>query len=170
MLDAPPPHGALSLAPDGSFVYTPTLNFNGTDTFTYHANDGLAGSTIATVTLTITPVNDAPLALADAYTATASTLLVVAAPGVLANDSDVESQPLTATLLSGPLHGSLALGADGSFTYLPNPGFTGVDQFTYQASDGQAASTPVTVTIQVQPKVALYTTYLPLALQGYVDP
>jgi VCBS repeat-containing protein len=123
----------------------------------------------ATVTLTITPVNDAPLAAADLYTIISGTALVVAAPGVLANDSDVEGQVLTVTLVSGPQHGSLALQADGSFTYLPAPGFSGTDTFTYQASDGQDVSTLVTVTIRVFPQAMPYTIYIPAAMQAYLE-
>lgn len=56
-----PTHGALTLNANGSFTYTPAVNFNGTDSFTYKANDGTADSGTATVTLTVTPVNDPPL-------------------------------------------------------------------------------------------------------------
>src|SRR5206468_12630714 len=57
-----PSHGTLTLNPDGSFVYTPDPNYNGTDSFTYKANDGTTNSPVATVTLTVRAVNDAPLA------------------------------------------------------------------------------------------------------------
>ena len=161
-----PADGELAFFADGSFVFTPTLNFNGPVTFTYSLSDGSL-SAQAVVSLTIAPVNDAPLAAADFYTTTARVPLVVAAPGVLANDRDIEGQPLMVTLLSGPQHGSLALQADGSFTYLPAPGFLGIDQFTYQASDGLAASAPVTVTIQVLSGSMPYRMYIPAAMQAY---
>ena len=57
-----PSHGTLTLNSDGSLVYMPSLNFNGTDSFTYKASDGQALSTLATVTITVTPVNDPPVA------------------------------------------------------------------------------------------------------------
>ena len=60
-------HGSLTLNPDGSFFYTPQANFSGTDPFTYTASDGETTSNVATVTITVNPVNDAPVAVADAY-------------------------------------------------------------------------------------------------------
>src|SRR4029450_12354263 len=126
---------------NGSFTYTPAANFNGTDTFTYHASDGTAQSNTATVTITVNPVNDAPVATNDAYTTNEDTPLEVPAPGmlgVLANDNDPDGNPLTATLVGGPAHGTLALNANGSFTYTPAANFNGDDTFTYRASDGTA--------------------------------
>src|SRR5204863_104554 len=90
-----PTQGTLTLNPNGSFTFTPTLNFNGPATFTYKANDGTADSNTATVTITVTPVNDPPAASNDGYGVTAGATLNVATPGVLANDSDVEGSPLT---------------------------------------------------------------------------
>ncbi len=144
-----PTHGTLTLSSNGGFTYTPALNFNGADSFTYKANDGLLLSGTATVTLTVTAVNDAPVALADSYTTAEDTVLTVAAPGVLSNDSDVESSPLTAVLVTGPTHGTLTLAANGGFTYTPALNFFGSDSFTYQASDGSLLSATATVTITV---------------------
>jgi len=267
-----PAHGVLVLNLDGSFVYTPTLNANGPDSFTYHASDGALDSNIATVNLTITSVNDAPLgtdktvttledtdytftaadfgftdpndspanafnrvkittlpgqgtlklngvlvtvgqfvavtditanllvftpapdangapyasftfqveddggtandgvnldptpniltinvssvndppvAVADAYTTNEGTQLAVAAPGVLGNDTDLDSDPLTTILDSGSTHGLLALSLDGSFVYTPTLNYYGLDSFTYHASDGALGSNVVTVTIAV---------------------
>src|SRR5262249_42923098 len=79
-----------------------------------------ADSNIATVTITVTPVNDPPVANNDAYTTAEDTPLTVAAPGVLANDTDVDGNPLTAILVNGPSNGTLTLNPDGSFTYPPN--------------------------------------------------
>ena len=58
----------MTLAADGSFTYTPNADFNGTDSFTYTASDGTAASNVATVTMTVTGVNDAPVAVNDAAT------------------------------------------------------------------------------------------------------
>jgi VCBS repeat-containing protein len=144
-----PAHGTLTLNADGSFTYAPAANFNGSDSFTYKANDGSLDSNTATVTITVSAVNDPPTAVNDAYTVAEDTLLNVAAAGVLANDSDVEGSPLTAVLVSGPTHGTLTLNANGSFTYLPAANFNGSDSFTYQANDGSLNSNPATVTITV---------------------
>src|SRR5690606_41230992 len=73
----------------------------------------------------------------------------VPAPGVLANDTDPNGDPLTAQLVDGPANGTLVLNPDGSFTYTPDTGFSGTDSFTYQASDGSALSNVATVTIDV---------------------
>src|SRR5947207_2584808 len=128
--------GTLILNANGSFTFTPTLNFNGSATFTYKANDGTADSNTATVTITVTPVNDAPAAGNDGYGVTAGATLTVPAPGVLGNDSDVEGSPLAAALVTGPTKGTLTLNANGSFTYGSNAGSSGTDTFTYKANDG----------------------------------
>jgi VCBS repeat-containing protein len=144
-----PAHGSLNLNADGGFTYTPAANFNGTDTFTYRASDGTAQSNPATVTMTVTPVNDPPAATDDAYSTAEDTLRTVAAPGVLGNDSDPDGDQLTAVVASGPGHGSLILSADGSFTYTPATNYNGTDSFTYRVSDGTLQSDPATVTITV---------------------
>src|SRR5207249_4894707 len=151
VLVSQPTHGSLTLNSNGSFSYTPSANYNGTDSFTYKANDGQADSGIATVNITITPVNDAPVALDDTYTTPEDTHLNVTAPGVLANDSDLDGDALSAVLLSSPTHGTLTLNSDGSLVYMPALNFNGTDTFTYQASDGQAQSGVATVTITVLP-------------------
>jgi VCBS repeat-containing protein len=146
-----PAHGTLTLDADGAFTYTPAANFNGTDTFTYRASDGTAQSSPATVTITVTPVNDLPAANNDAYSTAEDTPLTVAASGVLGNDTDPDSSTLSATLVTGPAHGTLTFNANGSFTYTPTANYNGPDSFTYRASDGTAQSTPATVTITVTP-------------------
>ena len=94
-------------------------------------------------------MNDAPVAVNDAYSTNEDAALVVAAPGVLANDSDVDSGTLTAVLVSGPSHGTLTLNANGSFSYTPALNFNGTDTFTYKANDGTLESNTATVTIAV---------------------
>jgi VCBS repeat-containing protein len=147
-----PASGTVTLNADDSLTYTPNANFNGVDGFTYTVSDGTATSEAASVTINVTPVNDGPVGTADAYHTEEDTPLTVdAASGVLANDSDPDGDPLTATLVAGPANGSLTLNADGSFNYTPNANFNGSDSFTYQASDGMLASDPVTVAIDVCP-------------------
>lgn len=145
-------NGVLNLASDGSFTYAPNTDFNGVDRFTYQATDGSGQSNVVTVELLVGDVSETPLSEADRYTTVAGSLLQVnAAIGVLSNDQDVENDPLTARLVTGPANGTLTLNANGSFNYRPNNGFQGVDQFTYQANDGTSSSQPTTVTIDVTP-------------------
>jgi VCBS repeat-containing protein len=144
-----PAHGSLVLNSNGSFTYTPNANFNGNDSFTYKANDNQADSGIATVSITVNPVNDPPAAVNDAYSTNQGTTLTVNAPGVLGNDSDIEGSGLTAVLATDASHGVLTLNPNGGFTYIPTGGYSGTDTFTYRANDGQLASNIATVTIQV---------------------
>jgi hypothetical protein len=146
-----PAHGTLDLNANGGFTYTPAADFNGTDSFSYRASDGLSTSGVATVRLTILPVQDRPVARADAYSVAEDGVLEVAAPGLLGNDGDVDGDALKAVLVTGPAHGLLDLHADGSFTYTPAGDFNGADSFTYQAEDDAGASEPVTVRIDVTP-------------------
>jgi VCBS repeat-containing protein len=146
-----PSHGTLTLNTDGSFTYKPTLLYSGPDSFTYRANDGAANSNPATVSITVVPVNHAPVAVSDSYTTVENTPLTVPAKGVLANDTDVDGDALTAILVTGPAHGTVALHADGSFTYTPTLLYSGPDSFTYRANDGKLNSDPATVAITVTP-------------------
>ena len=146
-----PTHGTLTLNANGSFAYAPAANFYGTDSFTYRASDGDLLSGVATVILTVTPVNDPPVAQPDRYTINEDTVLAVNAPGVLGNDSDIDGDVLSAALVNGPSHGAVTLNSDGSFNYTPATNFHGVDSFTYRANDGQTNSGNATVTITVNP-------------------
>jgi VCBS repeat-containing protein len=144
-----PTKGTLTLNANGSFTYTPQANATGSDTFTYRASDGITQSQPATVTITITAVNDAPTAAADTFNATAGVALNITAPGVLQNDTDVEGTSLTATVVTQPAKGTLTLNANGSFTYTAQANATGTDSFTYRAGDGSLQSQPATVTINI---------------------
>src|SRR5207247_876183 len=144
-----PSHGTLTLNANGSFSYTPAVNYNGPDSFTYKANDGSLDSNVATVAITVTAVNDPPVAANDSFTTNEDTALIVAAPGVLGNDSDIDSATITAVVVTTPAHGTLALSANGSFTYTPAPTSSATDSFTYKANDGVADSNVATVTITV---------------------
>ncbi|HEX8770882.1 MAG TPA: Ig-like domain-containing protein, partial [Acidimicrobiales bacterium] len=149
-----PAHGAAGVWTDDTLVYTPEADYNGTDAFTYTASDGATDSNVATVAVTVNPVNDAPVANPDSYTTASGTALSVPAPGVLGNDTDVDGDPLIAGSASTPANGTVTLGANGSFTYSANPGFSGTDTFTYSASDANGGSSTATVTITVRPPPA----------------
>ena len=123
-----PASGTLTLNPDGSFTYQPGPDFNGTDSFTYKASDGTDESAPATVTIDVSPVDDAPQAVDDHYGMNEDGTLAIAAPGLLSNDLDVDNSTLTVLLVSGPAHGVLTLNPDGGFSYSPNPDYNGARQ------------------------------------------
>jgi VCBS repeat-containing protein len=141
-------HGTVVANLDGTITYTPGANFHGTDSFEYTVTDGEDMDT-GVVTITVTPVNDAPEAVDDSYTTNEGTVLTITAPGVLGNDTDVDSLTLSAILDSGPANGTLVLNADGSFTYTPNAGFSSTDTFTYTVSDGDGGTDTGLVRITV---------------------
>jgi hypothetical protein len=168
----PPAAGNLALNPNGSFTYTPTLNFSGSASFTYRARDNgspVLTSAPATVTINVAAVNDAPVANADAFDANVGIPLTVDPPGVLANDTDVEGNAVTAQLVSSVAAptGTLTLAPTGGFTYTPAAGFTGAATFTYRARDNgspAAQSAPATATITVRnapPRFAQGVTVVP---------
>ena len=132
---------------DGSFTYTPVENFHGTDTFEYQIADGNGGFDTATVVITVQPINDSPVTQSDSVEIT-SGLDSSVAGNVLLNDIDVDGDALVAILVDSPANGTLTFDADGSFVYTPNPGFFGVDTFTYLASDGvQTSATSVEISV-----------------------
>jgi VCBS repeat-containing protein len=141
-----PAHGVLTQNADGSYTYTPDANYNGADSFTYLVNDGALDSNIATVTLAITAVNDAPT-LGDLNLAAVEDTAL--AMNLLAQATDIEGDPLTAAIVAGPLHGQISINADGSFTYTPELNFNGADSFTYKVNDGQLDSNIATVTLTI---------------------
>ena len=146
----PVTNGVLFPAPDGSFVYQPNFGFAGNDAFTYQVIDAGMLSNVATVTITVVPPNVPPVAADDAFAVDEGQTLNVGAPGVLGNDTDANSNPLTAFLIGDVATGTLALQADGSFRFTPpSPDFSGTASFTYQADDGTARSNTATVTITV---------------------
>lgn len=144
-----PEHGSLQLLPDGSFVYTPSLNYNGFDRFTFIASDDTFDSVPASVNIQVHAVNDAPVAVDDQYSTGHDTQLEIDLPGVRGNDFDPEGTILTVTRLTAPANGVVSLGPGGSLTYWPDAGFVGTDSFTYHVSDGLLTSNVATVTIHV---------------------
>jgi uncharacterized repeat protein (TIGR01451 family) len=154
-------------APDPSAVVatdncgTPSRSFLGdrlttngailTITRTYAATDACGNVATCNQLITVDPSFGAPAALADSYSLNEDTTLTIAAPGVLANDTDPDGDPLAAILVTGPAHGTLSLNPNGSFAYRPPTNFFGTDSFTYRANDGAANSNPVQVSFTVRP-------------------
>lgn len=144
----------------GRVRFTPAPNFSGVVVFSYVVTDGTLSAT-GLATVTVAPVNDAPVATDDTYATVENRELVIPAAGVgadglngagvLANDTDIEGDALSAVLVSTVSHGALTLSSDGSFRYMPEANFSGVDSFTYHATDGPAAGNVATVNLLVVP-------------------
>ncbi len=141
-------NAAISDPSTGAYVYIPDPNANGTDSFTFRANDGLANSNVATVTITINPVNDAPVAQTGALTTNedtpgAGTLVAI----------DAELQPLTYSIVNNGSQGTATLtdSSTGAYVYVPDPNTNGTDSFTFLANDGLLNSGTATVTVTITP-------------------
>ena len=154
-----PSGGAAVVNPDGTITFTPAPDTHGAVTFTYTVRDRLGAEDTATVTITVGPVDDPPVAAPDRYAVPANaTTETPATTGTLANDTDLDGDALTAELVTAPAHGTLVLRPDGSFEYRPDQDHSGPDSFTYRAVGAGTPSAIVTVTLDVGP-VALADTY-----------
>jgi len=141
-----PAQGGTVTLEGGVVRFLPAPGFHGTTSFTYTLSDGTSSST-ATVHVTVTAVNDAPVASHDAFTVRSGSR--DNALPVLVNDSDVDADTLTVTLVTQPAHGQVSL-VDGVLHYTPRPGYVGTDSFTYTVSDGQGGTATSTVTLTVE--------------------
>lgn len=139
-----PVHGTLS-GTAANLTYTPAANYIGPDNFTFKVNDGSVDSNVATVSITVTPVNDAPLATPQSLSVVEGTPLTITLVG-----SDPESEPLVYTIVSAPAHGTLS-GSGANLTYTPDSGYTGDDSFIFWVNDGTSDSNVATVAIAVLP-------------------
>ncbi|HEX5373935.1 MAG TPA: Ig-like domain-containing protein, partial [Aquabacterium sp.] len=160
-----PTHGQVTVGSDGGFTYVPTAHHHGQDSFTVSVSDGQGGQVISTVTLTLSPVNDAPTSQNLTLTGTQDQPL----PGTVSG-TDVDGDPLGFSLGTAPLHGSVSLGGNGAFTYTPTAQFTGSDSFTVVLSDGQGGSTLSTVSITVLPRVVMPPMGPPITVDPPVAP
>jgi uncharacterized protein (TIGR03382 family) len=144
-----PGSGAVTLV-GGVVRFTPAANFSGTVTFEYTLSDGNGGSDTATVTVVVTPVNDAPDAVDDSFTVPedrASTVLTVLTNDTFAPDV---GETLTVTAVTQPANGTVTL-VGGLVRFTPAPNFFGTTTFTYTLSDGNGGSDSATVTVEVTP-------------------
>ncbi|MCG8608268.1 tandem-95 repeat protein, partial [bacterium] len=146
-----PSHGtATSDSGNGRIVYRPIANYEGSDSFTYQVSDSAGDvSNDATVFLTITAVNDAPIAGEDSSTVLEDDQVVI---NVLANDRDVDGSidPATVTIVANPTNGVTSVNESGEVTYIPNANFNGLDSFVYQVADNAAThSNEATISVLV---------------------
>ena len=166
-------HGTVTINADGTVKYTPTANWSGNDSFSYTVTSASGTAETATVNVTVKPVNDAPVALADSYTVTEGS---TSSPGnVLSNDADIDSSVLAVASFASNVNGTGAqtannsntitttlggiviMNSNGTFTYtapvVSNNSSTSEDSFYYQATDGQLSSTWTKVTIKLSDTV-----------------
>ncbi len=142
-----PSHGSLSgTAPNVN--YTPNPNFNGTDSFTFKVSDETADSDDATVSITVTAVNDKPSAKDDSARTQEDT--PIEAIEVLANDIDADDDQLTTSAVTQGTNGSVTINADNTLSYSPKSNFCGTDSFTYTVSDGKGGTDTATVNVMVK--------------------
>jgi VCBS repeat-containing protein len=141
-------NGTLVFNPNGTFTYTPNANFFGTDTFNYKVCDADNDCANATVTITITSVDDAPVAVLDTYTTPEDTQLNASVTG---NDTPSGDGGNVWTVVTGTLNGALTLNPNGTFTYMPNANFNGIDTFTYKVCDADGDCSIAVATITITP-------------------
>jgi hypothetical protein len=137
-----PSHGSLSgTAPN--LVYTPNANYHGSDSFTFTVNDGTVDSAAATISITVNPVNDVPVATAQSVSVDENGSVAITLAG-----TDVEASPLSFAVTTAPAHGSLS-GTAPNLTYTPTASYSGSDSFAFTVNDGTDTSAPATVSITV---------------------
>lgn len=139
-----PANGTLT-GSGNSRVYAPNANFNGADSFTFVVNDGTVDSAEATVSITVSATNDAPVATAQNVTVDEDNQVTITLSA-----TDIDSQSLTYSVVSNPQSGTLS-GTGSTLVYIPNANFDGSDSFTFKANDGSLDSNSATVSISVNP-------------------
>ncbi len=140
-----PAHGTVTINPNGTFTYTPAADFHGADSFSFYANDGTGNSPEATIAVTITSVNDAPVANAASFSTNEDT---PQSGAFTSFDLDADTMIFSAGSIA-PAHGTVTISPNGSYVYTPAANFSGTDSFTFKVNDGTVNSADATVTVTV---------------------
>ncbi len=141
-----PSNGQVTVNGNGTVTYTPDTDFLGNDSFTYTATDGVLSSNAATVSITVAPPNNVPVANSDSATTSEDTDTTI---DVLNNDTDADGQELTPSIVTQPANGLATVNDDGTITFSPAKDFNGSDSFAYRVSDGLDYSAAATVSLTV---------------------
>jgi hypothetical protein len=144
-------HGQVALNADGSITFTPDADFNGDASFRYTVSDGEGGSDTATVRVAVRPLNDAPVAAADAVATQEDRAIRIPVSQLLGNDHDVDGDRLTIAAVQKASHGQVTLNGDGTITFTPDADFHGQAGFTYTVSDGKGGFDTARVQVEVTP-------------------
>lgn len=139
-----PQRGTL-INPAPNLIYLPDLNYNGNDSFTFRVNDGALNSALATVSITVSPLNDRPVAETKSVSGNEDTTFTVKLTG-----DDIDGDALAYTVLTQPGHGTLS-GIVPNLSYRPATNYNGSDSFTFRVNDGYTNSTPATISLMIQP-------------------
>ena len=142
-------HGTVVLAANGSYTYTPVANYNGTDIITYQLCDLDGDCSVGTVTVTITSVNDLPVAVNDAAGGSEDVVLSGSVAGNDTQSGDGGNQWSVVGINGGAAHGTVVMSSIGNYTYTPNAGYFGTDSFTYKLCDSNSDCSSATVTITI---------------------
>ncbi len=144
MIVSGPGQGTVSGTPP-NVTYSPAVNFSGADSFTFHANDGTQDSPDVTVSITVTPVNDAPVAFDQSVPYDLNT-----PQSVTLTAFDIDGDPLTFTVTTQPSNGTLT-GTAPNLTYTPDTGYAGNDSFKFVVNDGSVDSNEATISLNLMP-------------------
>lgn len=144
-------NGEVVLNDDGTIAFTPTADVSGQGSFSYTVADGNGGFDTAIVDIELAPVNDPPLGDDDTGLTAEDTPLTLAAADLLANDSDLDGDPLTIVSVQDPTNGNATLNNDGSVAFTPNADFNGLGSFSYTVDDGNGSTAIARVTVEVTP-------------------
>ena len=145
-LQSPPTNGTVVVDPGGAYTYTPAAGYFGRNSFVFSVTDPLGGRADYAVFVTVTMVNNAPVAADATVTVTENASHTWSLPTA----TDADGEEVTYSLAAGPSRGTVTIDPDGTFTYTPDPGVSGADAFLYDVTDG-VSTTTYTVTVTIEP-------------------